>query len=133
MARTGGSLGERLAVAVLFLGAAAVVLVVVPFKQFDLDRFFVPKELALHLAATLAALLLVARARRLALTRVDTLLVAYLGLSAISALFAPNWWLATRALAVSLSGAAVFWSAGALARARGGGGGGGGGGPGGGG
>jgi len=105
------------ACAVLSAGAVAVVLAALPFKAFDLDRFFVPKELVLELAAALAALVLLARARRLELARVDVLLAAFLGLSALSAAFAPNWWLAGRALALSLAGAAVFWCARAAARA----------------
>jgi O-antigen ligase len=39
------------------------------------------------------------------------------GLSLISALFAENWWLATRALAITASGVTVFWVARALAAA----------------
>lgn len=117
MTPAGRARGQRLVLAALSLGAAAVVLAALPFKAFDLDRFFVPKELALHVTATVVTLTLLARAPRLELTRVDTLLVGYLGLSAVSALVAPNGWLAARALAVSLSGAAVFWAARALARA----------------
>jgi O-antigen ligase len=94
-----------------------VALAVLPYKTFDLDRFFVPKELVLHAAAALAALVLLARAPRLELTRVDTLLGAFLALSAVSALLATNRWVAWRALAVSLSGAALYWSARAVARA----------------
>ena len=36
-------------------GAIATVLVALPYKAFDLDRYFVPKELALHLTALACA------------------------------------------------------------------------------
>jgi O-antigen ligase len=48
---------------------------------------------------------------------VDTIIAGYLLLSAVSTLFATNGWLASRALGVSLAGAALFWSARTLARA----------------
>ncbi|HKT10048.1 MAG TPA: O-antigen ligase family protein, partial [Gemmatimonadaceae bacterium] len=110
------SLSYTVALALLAAGALAVALAALPYKTFDLDRFFVPKELVLHAAAALTALVLLWRAPRLELTRIDTLLVAFLGLSLLSAVLSTNWWLAWRALAVSLSGVAVFWCAGAVAR-----------------
>jgi hypothetical protein len=106
----------RAALLLLQLGAAAVVLVAATNRQFELDRFFLPKEAVLHVAATLAALCCLARARALRLSRVDQLLGAFLALGLLSALLASNWWLAGRAAAVSLSGAACFWCARALAR-----------------
>jgi O-antigen ligase len=115
IARTG--LPERAALRALQFGAIAVVLAAAPYKAFDLDRFFVPKELVLHATALAAAVLCLLRARRLALGRVDQLLALFLIVGALSALFATNWWLAGRAVAVSLSGAACFWSARAVARA----------------
>ena len=110
------ALPERTAARVLQLGAIAVVLMAAPYKLFDLDRFFVPKELALHVTALLAVVLCLLRARRLSLGRVDELLAIFLGLGLLSALFATNWWLAGRAVAVSIAGAACFWTARALAR-----------------
>jgi O-antigen ligase len=104
---------------VLFLlqaGALAVVLAAAVYKQFELDRFFVPKELVLHIVAVLATLLCLSRARTLRLGRVDQCLAAFLALGLLSALFATNWWLAGRAVALSLSGAACFWCARAVAR-----------------
>src|SRR4051794_35763815 len=92
-----------LALRVLQLGAIAVVLAVTTFHAFELDRFFVPKELVLHLAAALAGLLAMRRLWRMSVTRVDLLLAGYLALSALSALFATNRWLAFRALAVTAS------------------------------
>ena len=45
---------DRLILILASLGAIAVVLAVVPYKAFDLDRYFVPKELVVHVCATLA-------------------------------------------------------------------------------
>ncbi len=106
-----------MALVLLQLGALAVVLVAVPFKSFELDRFFVPKELALHAAAFAAALLCLWNVRRFALDRVDTLLIAYGGVSVLSAVFATNHTASTRAVAVTLSGLVAFWAARAVAGA----------------
>lgn len=116
-----------LVVATIGAGALAVVLIALPYKAFDLDRYFVPKELVLHLTALLATVgALVAlgygtggRGRRpvVSLTRADTLLAAFLILSAASTLFAANEWLAARALGISISGALLFWVAQGAARA----------------
>ena len=95
---------------VLQIALVAVVLAVVPFKLFELDRYFVPKELVLHVAALGAAVLLLARGRSLRLDAADTLLAFFLIWSIASALFATNYWLAQRALGVSVSGALVFWA-----------------------
>ena len=112
-----GSLVDRVALRAMQAGAIAVVLVALPFKSFDLDRFFVPKELVLHVAAFVAVLLLAARARRWPLARVDQLLVWFVGASIISALFATNLWAAQRSLAITVSGVACFWAARALSQA----------------
>ncbi|HUQ45538.1 MAG TPA: O-antigen ligase family protein [Gemmatimonadaceae bacterium] len=108
---------ERAALLVLQLGVLAVVLAAAPYKAFDLDRFFVPKELVLHVTALVASVLCLLRARRIGLGRVDQLLALFLAVGACSALLASNWWLAGRAVAVSLAGAACFWCARALSRA----------------
>src|SRR2546423_8871503 len=110
-------LSLRAALRILQAGSIAVVLAAAPYKAFDLDRFFVPKELVLHATALLATLLCLLRARRLGLSRVDQLIGLFLALGALSAIFATNWLLAGRAVAVSLSGAACFWSARVVARA----------------
>ena len=107
----------RAALRVLQAGALAVVLVAAPYKTFDLDRFFIPKELVLSVAALVATVLVFSRVRRLSLSRVDELLALWLLLGAVSALVATNGWLAIRAVALSLGGAACFWAARALARA----------------
>jgi hypothetical protein len=111
------SLADRAALIVLQVGAVAVVVATAEFKQFELDRFFVPKELVLHVVATLAALCCLARARTLRLSRVDQLLGLFLALGLVSALFSTNWWAAGRAVALSLSGATCYWCARAVARA----------------
>ena len=110
-------LSEQAALRVLQFGAIAVVLAAAPYKAFDLDRFFVPKELVLHATALAATLFCLIRARRLGLGRVDQLLALFLVVGVLSALFATNWWLAGRAVAVSLSGAACFWTARVVSRA----------------
>lgn len=111
------AIAHRVALHVLQLGALAVVLAAVPHKAFELDRFFVPKELVLHAIALVAGLACLAPSRTLRLSRVDQLLGVFLALGALSALFATNWWLAGRSLAVSLSGVSCFWSARVVARA----------------
>ena len=108
---------DRVALAALAFGAVAVVLAAAPYKAFDLDRYFVPKELVLHASAAVAALAIVVGARRLTLTTVDWLLAGFLVTSAASAALATNLWTAERALAISVSGALPFWTAGALRRA----------------
>ena len=99
------------------LGAVGIVLAAAPYKAFDLDRFFVPKELVLAATAALVAGVCLLGARRITLSRVDQLLVAALGLSAVSALFATNLWLAERAFVTTAGGFACFWCARSLARA----------------
>lgn len=99
------------------IGASAVVLVVSTFNAFELDRFFIPKELALHLTAVAVALLAFRVISRLRVTRVDLLLIGYLLLSTLSAAMATNRWLAMRALAISASGVLIFWTSRALREA----------------
>src|SRR5512140_597982 len=94
MAATTADRRERIALLLLQLGAIAIVLAAFPYKSFDLDRFFVPKELILHVTAVGAALLCLGGRRRLSLTGADVLLIMFLALSAVSATFAQNWWLA---------------------------------------
>lgn len=105
---------HRAALHILRIAAIAVVLAVSTFFAFELDRFFVPKELVLHAAALVAGLL---SWRRIALTRRDRLLLAFLLLCAISAALAANRWLGLRALAVSASSIVLFWAARELRRA----------------
>ena len=81
------------------------------WKVFELDRYFVPKELVLHSVALIAASLLFIRREKFEGDAADWLLAVFLVWSGLSALLATNHWLAQRALAVSLSSAAIFWSA----------------------
>jgi O-antigen ligase len=125
------SRAQRLALRSVQFGALLVALAALRYKLFDLDRFFVPKELTLHLAAALMAVARLAwppvhrrtvdgwtlPAGQARLTAVDAALGLYLVASVISALFAQNPWLGARATALSLSSAALFWGARALARA----------------
>ncbi len=102
---------DLLALRVVQAGAIAAVLGVIPNAAFELDRFLVPKELVLHITAVMGGLLAMRSMHRIAMTRVDWLLAAYLIVSAISTVFATNRWLAIRALAVSASGIVLFWTA----------------------
>jgi hypothetical protein len=106
----GESLRPTPALLVLQASAVLVVLAALPYHRFQLDRYTFVKELVLLIGALAAALLCLAAARRLTVFVVDTLIGAYLLLSAVSTLFATNGWLATRAFGVSLAGAALFWS-----------------------
>ena len=92
-------------------GALACVLWVLPYRSFDLDRFFGPKELALHATALIAGVTALAGARSFSLNRADLALIAWILMSALSALFAANHPLAFRALTISVSSAVVFWTA----------------------
>ena len=105
-----------MAVVTLALGVIAVMLVALSYKVFELDRYFVPKELVLNAAALVAAALVVFRDKAIRADTVDLLLIVFLGWSVLSAVFATNHWLAQRALAVSVSSALVFWTARRLAR-----------------
>jgi O-antigen ligase len=108
---------ERIALYLVQAGAFAIVLVALPYKIFDLERHAVPKELVLHIVALSAGIVLLARARRLTLSRIDLCLLGFLALGVVSALFAENWWLALRSLGLSAAGAALFWIARSVARA----------------
>jgi len=99
------------------VAALAIVLAALPYPLFELDRYTYPKELVLVVAALAGTLLCLVSARRLTVFVVDALLAGYLAVSAASALFATNGWLAFRALGVSLAGAALFWCARTVARA----------------
>ncbi|HEX6307685.1 MAG TPA: O-antigen ligase family protein [Longimicrobiales bacterium] len=103
--------GERRALRVLQFGAVAVVLLAMTWKQYELDRFFVPKELVLHATAFAGGLFALRAIGRLRVTRIDLLLIGFLVASAASAVAATNGWAAVRALAVTGSGIAIFWAA----------------------
>src|SRR3982751_6931599 len=98
-------------------GVILAVVIALPYKLFELDRYFVPKDLVLPVAAAIIAIALFAARRALSFDRVDGLLAMFLLWSLGASLFATNHWLAQRALAVSLSGAIVFWGARAVGAA----------------
>jgi O-antigen ligase len=104
-------MADRTIRALIQLGVVLSVFVALPYKLFELDRYFVPKELVLHVVAVIIAVLLLARRRSLSFDLADKLLALFLLWSAASALFATNHWLAQRSLGVSVSGAIVFWGA----------------------
>src|SRR5256885_4322345 len=101
----------RVALRVVQLGAIAVVVAVTTYFTFELDRFFIPKELVLHAAAVLAALAAMRTLAEATTTRVDRLLAGYVALGVLSAAFAANRWLGLRALAISASSVLLFWTA----------------------
>jgi hypothetical protein len=106
----------RAALLVLQIAAVAVIIAALPLPRFELDRYTIPKELVVELAALGAGALCLSSARRLSILVVDIPLAGYLLLSGISALLATNGWLAFRALGLSLSGATLFWCARTVAR-----------------
>ena len=111
------SYAGRAALRVLQVGAVAIVLAAAPYKLFELDRYFVPKELILHVTALLAVIACVHGARRLTLTRVDTLLALFLLLGVASSVVAENHWAAARAIGITFSGLVIFRAARAVAGA----------------
>lgn len=106
--------GEIAALWLLRVGAVAIVLVAVLHREFELDRFFVPKEIVLHSVAGLAGLLALRAVRRVRLTWVDALLLLYLALGVASTIAAIDSDRAVRALMISVSAVVLFWSARAL-------------------
>ncbi len=108
---------QRLALRILQAACILVIVAAATWKSFELDRFFIPKELTLNLAALLAGVLCLGAARRAQVSTVDLLLGGFLLLSAASAALAQNPWSGVRALAISVSGVVVFWCARALGRA----------------
>jgi O-antigen ligase len=108
--------GNRLPLRILQVGAVAVVLAATPYKAFDLDRYFVPKELVLVACAAVAAIVAAARLTRLTMTTVDLAMALFLAAGLASAIVATNPWAAERALAISAAGAALFWTASSLRR-----------------
>ena len=75
---------DRLTLHVLQLGAIAVVLAALPYKAFDLDRYFVPKELVLLLCAAITGFVCARNRNRITVTVVDVLLAAFLVSSVVS-------------------------------------------------
>ncbi|HMF86773.1 MAG TPA: O-antigen ligase family protein [Gemmatimonadaceae bacterium] len=104
-------MADRLIRIVLQAGVILAVFAALPHKIFELDRYFVAKELVLNVAALVVALILLARRRSLWFDVADGLLALFLIWSAASALFATNHWVAQRSLGVTVSGAVIFWGA----------------------
>ena len=102
-------MADRLIRLAIQAGVIAAVVAALPYKVFELDRYFVPKELVLHVAALIIALVLVARRRTLSFDIVDGLIAFFLLWSVASAVFATNHWVAQRSVAISVSSAIVFW------------------------
>jgi len=65
----------------LAAGAVVAPLVAVSYRAFDLDRFFVPKELTLHATGLVAALAALVGLRRMRIAAWDAALLAWLALS----------------------------------------------------
>ena len=95
----------------LQVGLIAVVLAALPYKVFELDRYFVPKELVLHVVAMVVLVAVLARRRTIRIDAIDLLIAGFLAWSVASALFATNYWLAQRAASLSIASAIVFWAA----------------------
>ena len=104
-------MADRIAGVLLGAGLVAVALAAYPHKMFELDRYFVAKELVLHLVALLCLLIVLVRRRTMLVDTADRLMAAFLVWSALSAIFTTNHWLAQRALGVSVASAIVFWTA----------------------
>jgi O-antigen ligase len=109
--RGSGLFGRIVATAAIGAGLIAVVLAALPAKVFELDRYFVPKELVLHCVALVCLGFLLSRGRQLAVDGSDLLVALFVAWSGVSAILATNHWLAQRALGVTVSGAAIFWAA----------------------
>lgn len=106
---TTGSRLDRIITVTIRAAVVAAVVVALPYKLFELDRYFVPKELVLNVAAAVVAAVLAFRRRSLRFDIVDGLIALFLLWSFASAVFAGNHWVAQRSLAIGISGAIIFW------------------------
>ena len=61
------------------IAVIAAVVVALPYKLFELDRYFVPKELVLNAAALIVTTALVVKRRSLQFDLVDGLIALFLG------------------------------------------------------
>ncbi|MDQ6717082.1 MAG: O-antigen ligase family protein [Gemmatimonadota bacterium] len=100
----------KTAARLLQAGVVVAMLVALPYKIFELDRYFVPKDLILNTVALVAGLMLVIRAKEMKVDLADKLLALFVVWSLASAIFATNHWLAQRALGLSIASAMVFWA-----------------------
>src|SRR5688572_23275687 len=101
----------RAGAVLLVVGAFALVLAWVPSELFDLERYLVPKALALHLVALGLLALGLVPLRREQWDPPSVLLASFVAWSGISALLATNRWLALSAFGVSFSSSVVFLGA----------------------
>jgi O-antigen ligase len=97
--------------AVIAIGTIACVLVAIPSHLFDLDRFSVPKELVLEATALLVALVLAFRLDAIEVGVPEMGLLLFAAWSVVTTVFATNWWLAVRALGVTIAGFVLFLGA----------------------
>jgi putative inorganic carbon (HCO3(-)) transporter len=102
---------KHVASLVLQTGIIVCVLALLPRGLLEISLCNSPKELALQFFGLTAACLCLTAARRLTIDWTDLLFGAFLLLSIVSGSFATSdRWEALRAVGVTLSGAAVFWS-----------------------
>lgn len=120
---TANAVAARRVARVVAIGAAAAMIAAAPYRTFELDRFFVPKEGVLLCTAAIACWLAAPLARDETARRgppldrlIDGALATYLAASVAGAVFASSGWLAVRAVAISGAGAVLFWAARAAAR-----------------
>lgn len=99
-----------LARVILPAALVAAVLAAVPVEAFDLDRFTLPKEVVVHLAAIACAAALARGADR-RWDRLDGAAALVALVSLASALAAANHWLAAHAALLTVSAVAVFAAA----------------------
>jgi len=97
--------------ALFWLGACGAAIAAVTYRAFELDRFFVPKELVLHATALGLGVVTIQALRRTTIGRAEIALAAWLVLSVVAAFAATSGWHAVRALAITVSGALVFLAA----------------------
>lgn len=109
------SIGGWYLVGLLTVAAVGIILLGLRSNVYDLDRYLVPKSVALHATALLALPVLLFRWRRVRLALVDALLVVFVAWSTASALLAHNHWLAMAGLGISFSSATVYVAARSLA------------------
>lgn len=86
--------------------------------MFELEPWLAPKELALGATALLLLPLVAPRWRRVRLSVVDALVVAFVLWSGVSAALAANRWLALAAFGVSFSGLVVYAAGRTIARSK---------------
>ena len=102
---------ERAGAVLLTLGAFAVVLASLGSDVFDLDRYLVPKALALHLTALALLCLGFPSVRSPRWGLVEWLLAGFVAWSALAAALAENRWLALSGWGVSFSAWVLFLAA----------------------